>query len=76
MNFEKLRDIIVDTLGCDADAVVPEASLTNDLAADSLAIMELVMALEEDAGIKIDDSELPKLKTVADIVAYLEAHQN
>lgn len=75
MKFEQLRDIIVDTLGCDAEAVTPEASLTNDLAADSLAIMELVMALEEAAGIKIDDSELPDLKTVADIAAYLEAHQ-
>ncbi len=75
MNFEQLRDIIVDTLSCDAAAVTPEASLTNDLAADSLAVMELVMALEEASGVKIDDSELPKLQTVGDIAAYLDAHR-
>ena len=51
MEFEKVRDIIVETLGCDAEAVTPTASLADDLGADSLAAVELVMALEEAAGI-------------------------
>ena len=53
MEFEKVRDIIVETLGCDAEAVTPAASLADDLGADSLAAVELVMALEEAAGISI-----------------------
>ena len=67
MEFEKVRDIIVETLGCDEEAVTPTASLADDLGADSLAAVELVMALEEDAA---------KLKTVGDIMAYLAAHKN
>ena len=51
MEFEKVRDIIVETLGCDAEAVTPTASLADDLGADSLAAVELVMALEEAVGI-------------------------
>lgn len=50
MEFEKVRDIIVETLGCEADQVTPEASLADDLGADSLASVELVMALEEATG--------------------------
>ena len=67
MEFEKVRDIIVETLGCDEEAVTPTASLADDLGADSLAAVELVMALEEGAA---------KLKTVGDIMAYLAAHKN
>ena len=58
MEFEKVRDIIVETLGCDAEQVTPEASLADDLGADSLASVELVMALEEASGIKIDDNDV------------------
>ena len=65
--FEKVRDIMVDTLSCDADKVTMEAVLTEDLDADSLdAVDEL--------GIAIPDEELAKMKTVGDIVNYLEAH--
>ena len=53
MEFEKVRDIIVETLGCDAEEVKPEASLADDLGADSLAAVELVMALEEATGLSI-----------------------
>ena len=56
MEFEKVRDIIVETLGCDAEQVTMDASLADDLGADSLASVELVMALEEATGISIDDS--------------------
>ena len=75
MEFEKVRDIIVETLGCEADQVTPEASLADDLGADSLASVELVMALEEAANIKIDDADVANLKTVGDILDYLNAHK-
>ena len=76
MEFEKVRDIIVETLGCEAEQVTPEASLADDLGADSLASVELVMALEEATGISIDDADVAGLKTVGDIRTYLKAHQN
>ena len=76
MEFEKVRDIIVETLGCDAEAVTPAASLADDLGADSLAAVELVMALEEAAGISIAEKDAANLKTVGDIMAYLAAHKN
>ena len=73
MEFEKVRDVIVETLACDAEQVTPEARLAEDLGADSLASVELVMALEEATGVTINDSVLPELKTVADIMKYLNA---
>ena len=73
--FEQVRDVIVDTLGCDAEAVTMEASLVDDLEADSLDAVELNMALEEALGFAIDDEGLKNMKTVGDIVKYLEAHQ-
>ena len=74
MEFEKVRDIIVETLGCDAEAVTP--SLADDLGADSLAAVELVMALEEAVGISIAEEDAANLKTVGDIMTYLAAHKN
>ena len=74
MEFEKVRDIIVETLGCDAEQVTPEASLSEDLGADSLAAVELAMALEEAVGVKIEDSALAEMKTVGDVLKYLESH--
>ena len=76
MDFEKVRDIIVETLGCDAEQVTLEASLADDLGADSLASVELVMALEEATGISIDDADVANLKTVGDIMTYLNSHKN
>ena len=75
MEFEKMRDIIVETLGCEAEQVTPEASLTDDLGADSLASVELTMALEEATGISIEDSALAEMKTVGDILNYLNSHK-
>ena len=74
MEFEKVRDIIVETLACDAEQVTPEASLADDLGADSLASVELAMALEEAVGVKIEDSALAEMKTVGDVLKYLESH--
>lgn len=76
MEFEKVRDIIVETLGCDAEEVTPEASLSDDLGADSLAAVELVMALEEATGLSIAEEDAANLKTVGDILTYLDAHKN
>ncbi len=73
--FEKVRDIIVDTLSCEAEEVTMEASLIDDLGADSLDAVELNIALEEELGISIDDEDRPNMKTVGDIVRYLEAKQ-
>jgi acyl carrier protein len=75
MNFETVRDIIVETLGCEAEQVTLKASLADDLGADSLAAVELVMALEEATGITIEDGDAAQLKTVADIMNFLQAHQ-
>nr|WP_058966075.1 acyl carrier protein [Fournierella massiliensis] len=74
MMFEKVRDIIVDTLSCDADKVTMEATLADDLGADSLDAVELNMALEDNLGVAISDEELANMKTVGDIVNYLEAN--
>lgn len=73
--FEKVRDIIVETLGCEADDVTMEANLMEDLEADSLDAVELNIALEEELGISIADEDRPNMKTVGDIVRYLEAKQ-
>ena len=74
MEFEKVRDIIVETLSCYADKVTPEARLAEDLEADSLAAVELSMALEENFGITIPDEDVGTFKTVNDIVEYVKAH--
>lgn len=76
MSFEEVRDVIVETLACEADQVTPEATLVEDLSADSLSIVELTMALEEKSGIAISDEDTAKLKTVGDIVEYLNAHRS
>lgn len=73
--FEKVRDIVVNTLSCDAEKVTADARLAEDLEADSLDAVELNMAIEDELGIAIPDEELTNLKTVGDIVSYLEAHE-
>ncbi len=75
MVFDKVRDVIVDTISCDADEVTPEASLTDDLGADSLDAVELQMAFEEAFDITIPDEDMQDMKTVNDIVEYIEDHQ-
>ena len=75
MNFDKIKEIMVDTLACDENKITPEASIADDLSIDSLDAVELVMALKEEFGIKIPDEELGKLKTVQDIVNTVEKHK-
>jgi len=71
---EKVKKIIVDQLGVDAAEVTPEASFIEDLGADSLDTVELVMALEEEFGIEIPDEEAEKIMTVKDAVEYIKSH--
>jgi acyl carrier protein len=69
---DKVKSIIVEQLGVDADEVTPDASFTDDLGADSLDIVELVMAFEEEFGIEIPDEEAEKISNVREAVAYIE----
>lgn len=69
---EKVNSIIVEQLGVDADELKPEASFTDDLGADSLDIVELVMAFEEEFGIEIPDEDAEKMESVGDAIKYLE----
>ena len=73
VDFEKIKKIIVDQLGVDESEVTPEASFVDDLGADSLDTVELVMALEEEFGIEIPDEDAEKLLTVEDVIKYIEA---
>jgi acyl carrier protein len=72
---ERVRDIIVNQLGVNAEQVVPEAKFMEDLGADSLDTVELVMALEEEFGAEIPDEEAEKLQTVGDAITYIEKIQ-
>jgi acyl carrier protein len=71
---ERVKKIIVDQLGVDAAEVTSEASFIEDLGADSLDTVELVMALEEEFGIEIPDEEAEKIVSVKDAVEYIKAH--
>ena len=68
MDFEKIREIMVDTLSCDGDRITMDSRLNEDLGIDSLDAVELVMALEEAYHIKIPDDELPNIRTVENII--------
>jgi len=72
---EKVKKIIVDQLGVDEGEVTPEAKFIDDLGADSLDTVELVMALEEEFGIEIPDEEAEKIVTVKDAIAYIKEHK-
>lgn len=71
---QRLRKIIADQLSVDEDEVVPEASFIEDLNADSLDLVELIMTLEEEFNIKISDEDAEKIQTVQDAMDYLTEH--
>lgn len=68
----KVKEIIVSKLGVEPEAVKPEASFIEDLGADSLDTVEIVMAFEEEFGIEIPDTDAEKIKTVGDAIKYIE----
>ena len=70
--FDKLKELVVDQLGVDEDEVTMEASMQDDLGADSLDLVDLVMSVEEEFGVKVADEDLENIKTVGDIVNYIE----
>jgi len=73
---DRVKEIIAKELEVDAKQLTPEAKFIEDLGADSLDIVELVMALEEEFGLDIPDEDADKLKTVGDAMNYLKSHAN
>ncbi len=73
---EKVKNVIIEQLGVSADEVVPEASFVDDLGADPLDLVELVMVLEEEFGQEIPDEAAEKIQTVQDAIDYIKAHKN
>jgi acyl carrier protein len=72
---QKVKDIIINELGVEPEKVTPEASFVEDLGADSLDTVELVMAFEEEFGMEIPDEEAEKLQTVGNAIEYIKSHQ-
>ncbi|MFT8871393.1 MAG: acyl carrier protein [Sporolactobacillus sp.] len=74
--LERVKKIVVDRLGVDEADVKPEASFKEDLDADSLDIVELVMELEDEFNLEISDEDAEKIQTVGDVITYIESHKS
>lgn len=75
MVFDKIKELIIDQLDVEADTVTMESVIVDDLGADSLDVVDLVMSIEEEFDMEIPDDAVEKIKTVGDIVSYIESHQ-
>ena len=75
-SFDKVKEVIMDKLGVDEDKINIEASFVDDLGADSLDTVELIMQLEEEFGMEIPDQEAERLTTVGSAVDYIDSHAN
>ena len=73
--FDKVKDVIIDKLGVEEESIKSEAHFVNDLGADSLDTVELIMEFEEEFGIEIPDDDAEKITTVRSAVEYIEKHQ-
>ena len=73
-SFDKVKEVIMDKLGADEDKITAEASFVDDLGADSLDTVELIMQLEEEVGMEIPDEEAEKLTSVGSAVDYIDSH--
>jgi len=74
LSFEDFKNIIVERLGCEPEQVTMDASFQEDLNADSLDLVELIMSLEEEFNVKISDEDAEKIRTVQDAMDYLHEH--
>ena len=74
--YDRLKKIVIEQLGVDEAEVTPEASFVDDLNADSLDLVELIMSLEEEFGVKISDEDAEKIQTVQDAMDYLQEHMS
>ncbi len=75
MIFETVRSMIAKQLKADETSITPETRLVEDLKADSANVMIMIMDLEDQFGIMVEDDQIMKMKTVGDVVAYIESHQ-
>tara|TARA_B100000945_G_scaffold13295_1_gene10163 strand:- start:30 stop:260 length:231 start_codon:yes stop_codon:yes gene_type:complete len=73
--FDKVKDVIIDKLGVEEDSIKTESHFVNDLGADSLDTVELIMEFEEEFGIEIPDDDAENITTVGSAVEYIEKHQ-
>ena len=76
MIFDKVKEILMDQLDVEEEKVTMEASIVDDLGADSLDLVDMVMSLEEEFDVEIPDDQVENIKTVGDIVKYIEDHAN
>lgn len=74
--YDRLKGLVTEQLGVDEEEVTPEASFVDDLNADSLDLVELIMSLEEEFGLEISDEDAEKIVTVGDAASYIEEHQS
>ena len=72
--FEKIRDLLAEQLDIPADSITPESEIIDDLEADSLTVLDMVMTLEDEFDIEIPDEDVEKLRTVGSVVSYVEDH--
>ena len=72
--FDEVKSVVVEQLSVDGDSVKPESKIIEDLGADSLDVVELIMALEEKFGVEIPDSDAEKLIKIEDVVSYIDNH--
>lgn len=75
MVLEKVIEIIAEQLGVDADSITEESNLVEDLGADSLSVVDLIMSIEDEFGVQISDDEVENFHTVDQIVQYIESNQ-
>lgn len=73
--FEKLQAIIADQLELDAETITPDSNILDDLGADSLDVVDLIMSVEDEFGIEVPDEALEDIRTVEEMVKYIENHE-